>query len=194
MKPIHPMFVHFPVALVLTATLISLLAVLFKNRREELKIVLFWILILAAISALAAMLTGLYQDASGVYPEDNAIHQIMKVHKLLGIIIASSMIVITLWFVIRKHKIQFKELLIITLFLFLTSGVLAYSGYLGGKMVYEEGEGVKPMEQYIMRQPGGSLYKPGEINQDSLKQGNNMLPERKKNTKSKNDSIYSPVK
>jgi len=182
MEPIHPMFVHFPIALLLTATLISFLAVLFKKKREELKIVLFWLLILGAISALAAMSTGLYQDASGVYPEDNVIHQIMKVHKLLGIIIASSSVLITLWFVIRRHKIKFRELLIITLFLALISTVLAYSGYLGGKMVYEQGEGVKPMEQYIREMPGGSLYhhQNSITKKDSLIQLNDTLSEERK--------------
>ncbi len=157
METIHPMIVHFPIALLLTATLISFLAVLFKNKREELKIVLYWIMILGAISVLAALFSGLYEDARGVI-HDDAIHQIMKVHKLLGFIITSAFVLITLWFVIRKRKIQYRELLIITLFLIATSSVLVYSAYLGGKMVYEEGTGVKPMEKYIMEMPGGSMY------------------------------------
>ncbi len=157
METIHPMIVHFPIALLLTATLISGLAVLFKKKREELKIVLYWVLILGAISVLVALFSGLYEDARGVV-HDDAIHQIMEVHKLLGFIIAFAFISITLWFVIRKHSIQYRELLIITLLLIGTSGVLVFSAYLGGKMVYEEGTGVKPMEKYIMQMPGGSMY------------------------------------
>ncbi len=157
METIHPMIVHFPIALLLTATLISFLAVLFKNKREELKIVLYWIMILGAISVLAALASGLYEDARGVI-HDDAIHQIMKVHKLLGFIITSAFVLITLWFVIRRNKIQYRELLVIMFFLIATSSVLVYSAYLGGKMVYEEGTGVKPMEKYIMEMPGGSMY------------------------------------
>ncbi len=156
METIHPMIVHFPIALLLTATFISTLAVIFKNKREELKIVLYWILILGAISALAALFSGLYESERVIH--DEAIHKIMEVHKFLGFVIASAFVLITLWFIIRKRKIQFRELLIITLFLIGTSSVLVYSAYLGGKMVYEEGAGVKPMEKYIMEMPGGSLY------------------------------------
>jgi len=157
METIHPMIVHFPIALLLTATLISFLAVLFKKKREEFKTVLYWVMILGSISVLAALFSGLYEDARGVI-HDDAIHKIMEVHKLLGFIITSAFISVTLWFVIRKRKIQYRELLIITLFLIATSSVLAYSAYLGGKMVYEEGTGVKPMEKYIMEMPGGSMY------------------------------------
>ncbi len=160
METIHPMIVHFPIALLLTATLISFLAVLFKNKREELKIVLYWIMILGSLSVLAALASGLYEDARGVV-HDDAIHEIMEVHKLLGFIITAAFVSVTLWFVFRKRKIQYRELLLITLFLIATSSVLVYSAYLGGKMVYEEGTGVKPMEKYIMEMPGGSMYQKG---------------------------------
>lgn len=159
METIHPIIVHFPIALLLTSTFISLLAVLFKNKREELKIVLYWILILGSISVLAALASGLYEDERVIH--DNAIHQIMEVHKLLGFIITSAFVSITLWFIIRKRKIRYRELWIITLFLIVTSAVLVYSAYLGGKMVYEQGAGVKPMEKYIMEMPGGSMYHSG---------------------------------
>jgi len=162
METIHPMIVHFPIALLLTATLISFLAVLFKNKREELKTVLYWIMILGALSVLAALASGLYEDARGVV-HDDAIHKIMEVHKLLGFIITAAFVSLTLWFVFRKSKIKYRELLIITLFLVATSSVLVYSAYLGGKMVYEEGTGVKPMEKYIMEMPGGSMYNRGEM-------------------------------
>ncbi len=162
METIHPMIVHFPIALLLTATLISFLAVLFKNKREELKIVLYWIMILGSLSVLAALASGLYEDARGVV-HDDAIHEIMEVHKLLGFIITAAFVSVTLWFVFRKRKIQYRELLLITLFLIATSSVLVYSAYLGGKMVYEEGTGVKPMEKYIMEMPGGSMYQKGEM-------------------------------
>ncbi len=156
METIHPMIVHFPIALLLTATLISGLAVLFKKKREDLKIVLYWILILGAISVLVALFSGLYEDARVVH--DDAIHEIMEVHKLLGFIIAFAFVSITLWFIIRKRIMKYRELLIITLLLIGTSGVLVFSAYLGGRMVYEKGTGVKPMEKYIMEMPGGSMH------------------------------------
>ncbi len=188
METIHPMIVHFPIALLLTATLISFLAVLFKKKREELKIVLYWIMILGAISVLAALFSGLYEDARGVV-HDDTIHKIMEVHKRLGFIITSAFVLITLWFVIRKRTIQYRELLIITLFLIATSSVLIYSAYLGGKMVYEEGTGVKPMEKYIMKMPGGSMYKyERETIQETTNQMKKALPRMEKKAKPGDDS------
>jgi uncharacterized membrane protein len=169
MTTIHPIFVHFPIALLLTATLISVLAVLFKNKREELKIVLYWILILGAISVLAALFSGLYEDERVVH--DEAIHKIMEVHKLLGFIITTVFVLITIWFIIRKRKIRLRELTVMTLLLIGTSGVLVYSAYLGGEMVYEQGAGVKPMEKYMLEMHngegqhshGGEAMQPGEM-------------------------------
>ncbi len=155
METIHPMIVHFPIALLLTATLISVLAVLFRKKREELKIVLYWVLILGAISVLAALFSGLYEDERVIH--NDAIHQVMEVHKLLGFIITSALVLITLWFVIRKRNIRYKELVIIMILLIGTSSVLVYTAYLGGKIVYEQGAGVMPMEKYIMEMPGGSM-------------------------------------
>ncbi len=190
METIHPIIVHFPIALLLTAAFISLLAVIFKKKRDELKIVLYWILILGAISVLAALFSGLYEDGRVIH--DNAIHQIMEVHKRLGFVIASAFVLITLWFIIRKRKIQFRELLIITLLLIGTSSVLVYSAYLGGKMVYEEGAGVKPMEKYIMEMPGGSLYNQrGETTPNAGKQVEHEHPEMKKGANSPHDSTDS---
>jgi uncharacterized membrane protein len=190
METIHPMIVHFPIALLLTATLISVLAIIFKNKREELKIVLYWILILGAVSVLAALFSGLYEDERVIH--DEVIHKIMEVHKRLGFVIASAFVLITLWFIIRKRKIQFRELLIITLLLIGTSSVLVYSAYLGGKMVYEEGAGVKPMEKLIMKMPGGSLYHhEGGIIHNAGEQVEHKHPEMEKDANSPRDSTDS---
>ena len=47
---------------------------------------------------------------------------------------------------------QIKELIILTIFLIVASIMLAYTAHLGGKMVYEEGAGVIPMEKMINNQ------------------------------------------
>ncbi len=153
METIHPIVVHFPIALLITATFVGLLAVLFKNKREELKIVLYWILILGSIGVLAALVSGLYEAGRVVHNE--AIHKIMEKHELLGYIITSAFAIIALWVIIRKRKIQIRELTVITLLLLASSSVLVYSAYLGGQMVYEQGAGVKPMEKLMMEMHGG---------------------------------------
>jgi len=147
METIHPITVHFPIALVLTATLISILALLIKPKRKELITVLYWIMLLGSLSVLTALLTGIYESGKVVHNE--TIHEIMETHELLGYIVSASFILLTLWGLFKGKRLKVKELFMITSLLVATSGVLVYSAYLGGRMVYEEGAGVRPMEKII---------------------------------------------
>ncbi len=162
METIHPIVVHFPIALLITATFIGFLAVLLKNKREELKTVLYWVLLLGGISILIALFSGIYESGRVVHNE--AIHKIMETHELLGYIVAGAFVLLTLWVVLRKQNIQRKELTVIALLLLASSSVLIYSAFLGGKMVYEEGAGVKPMEKMMLEMHGGDghQHKHGE--------------------------------
>lgn len=54
--PIHPMLVHFPIALLFTSVLFDL--VFFFTGREEFKKGGFWLLILGWTAGLAAILSG----------------------------------------------------------------------------------------------------------------------------------------
>ncbi len=165
METIHPIIVHFPIALLITATFISLLAVFYKNKREELKTVLYWLLILGGISILVAFASGLYEAGRVVHNE--AIHEIMETHELLGYIITSAFVLIAVWFIIRKQKIKIKELTLIAFLLLASSGVLVYSAYLGGQMVYEQGAGVKPMEKMMLEMHGGEHHHGAEDSHDA---------------------------
>lgn len=153
METIHPIVVHFPIALLITATFISFLAILYKSKRKELITVLYWILLLGGISILIALFSGLYEAGRVVHNE--AIHEIMEVHELLGYIITGAFSIIALWVIVRKQKIKIKELVVIAFLLLGSSSVLVYSAYLGGKMVYEQGAGVKPMEKMMLEMHGG---------------------------------------
>ncbi len=165
METIHPIVVHFPIALLITATFTGLLAVFFKNKREELKTVLYWLLIFGVIGILVALASGLYEAGRVVHNE--AIHEIMEIHELLGYIIASAFVLIALWFIVRKQKIKIRELMLITLLLLAFSSVLVYSAYLGGKMVYEQGAGVKPMEKIMLEMHDGDHHHNAETTPDA---------------------------
>jgi len=159
METIHPITVHFPIALVLTATLVSVLSLLIKAKRNELMIVLYWIMLIGSVSLLAALFSGLYESGKLVHNE--TIHEILETHELLGYIISASFILLTLWVLFRNRRLQVRELYFITALLVATSTVLFYSAYLGGRMVYEEGAGVKPMEKIIEQMHGGTGHDHG---------------------------------
>ena len=166
METLHPITVHFPIALVLTATLIGILAVVVKSKRRDLVVVLYWLMLIGSISILAALFSGLYEAGKVVH--NNAIHEIMETHEILGYIISASFILLSIWVLIRNKKLQVRELYIVTVLLMVTSIFLVYSAYLGGKMVYEEGAGVAPMEKIIEQMHGsGGHSHGGEMMQEN---------------------------
>jgi uncharacterized membrane protein len=150
MEILHPKIVHFPIALLLTAAFIAVLSVLIRGKREELKIVLFWNLIIGAVGSVLAVISGLYEKSNLVHNE--TIHELMLQRERLGYIITGIFIFLALWSYLIKSKVNYKSLFVITLVLIITSVLLGYSSYLGGRMVYQEGAGVKPMEKIIQSQ------------------------------------------
>ena len=102
METLHPITVHFPIALVLTATLIGILAVVVKSKRRDLVVVLYWLMLIGSISILAALFSGLYEAGKVVH--NNAIHEIMETHEILGYIISASFILLSIWVLIRNKK------------------------------------------------------------------------------------------
>jgi uncharacterized membrane protein len=150
MIPLHPRIVHFPVALLISAAVFGILALLFKNKRKLFKEVLFWNLLFGLIGAIAAVLTGLREEDTIIH--NYKIHTIMEIHKLLGLIFTGIFLLLFVWMFIRKLKMKTGELAAFTVILVLTAGLLGYSAHLGGKMVYKEGAGVIPMQSIIIKQ------------------------------------------
>lgn len=147
MENLHPIFVHFPIALTFLALLFAFLAIIVPGKRELMKEMLMWTLLLGALAAITTAATGLY--ASNNVPHNEAIHKIMTVHKTYGIIIGSSFLVLSLWMIIRRVKMRVGELVFLTVFLAALTGLTGYSASLGGEMVYEHGAGVAPMMEMM---------------------------------------------
>ena len=81
MESVHPIFVHFPIALVLTA--LGLDTVALVSKRPALHRVALWNLSLGTLGAAAAVFTGL--KAAEVAKHSFEIWQIMELHEHLGI-------------------------------------------------------------------------------------------------------------
>ena len=70
---IHPLFVHFPIALLLTSFAAYILGSLFK--KEELLITGKWFLYFGTLAAAVTVLTGL--EAEKTVPHGGEVHEIM---------------------------------------------------------------------------------------------------------------------
>ena len=137
MESAHPLLVHFPIALLLSALALEGLALALK--RPALHRVSLWNLGLGTLGAAAAVVTGLQAEDVGKHSFE--IWQVMQVHKRLGIttliigVMASGLRLFT-----RDRLSPRLRALACALMLAMAS-TLAAGGYLGGRLVYEFGVG-----------------------------------------------------
>lgn len=81
MESVHPLAVHFPIALLMAALFLDGVALVFK--RPGLHRVALWNLGLGTLGAAVAVLTGL--QAAKIAKHSFEIHQVMELHRKLGI-------------------------------------------------------------------------------------------------------------
>ncbi|MBD3919034.1 hypothetical protein H8B09_09735 [Paenibacillus sp. PR3] len=135
---IHPILVHFPIVLITIGLLYDLFV---SIRRRELPLKQgIWIWLAAALSAWLSVATGPEDDARG-----NTLF--LETHSTLADITAwvvTILVVVRLFLIIRGKQSFVKLTLVVYLVFAVASCALVLgTGYYGGKMVYEEGIGVK---------------------------------------------------
>ena len=135
---LHPLFVHFPVALLPTSLL--LLGLALWRRQPSLIVAGRACLYLGVLGAIAAVVTG-WQAGEGI-PHNDTIHNMMKIHKYAAIGVLFVALGLSAWsFKVdwegRKQAWSFVGVLLVV------NVVLVSVGDLGARMVYVEGAGVK---------------------------------------------------
>ncbi len=131
----HPLIVHFPVALFISALGVEALSLFFKN--DTWHQTALHLYVLAALTTPFAVLTGLYE-----VDRFQLKHHVLNLHKnfgllTMGVSLASLAI---LWFVSKKNPANFRAVFIIVLLL--AVGFVSLAGFNGGRLVYEYGVGV----------------------------------------------------
>lgn len=148
---LHPMIVHFPIALLIIGFLTDLTGLFIK--REFLTQTGFYLLILGALGTIAALLSG-EQAGEGIV-EAGALKQAIEMHEeaaeLAVWLVGIAAVVRILLVILKKYTGAFK---IAALVLFMVGvGAVARTGYYGGKLVYEHAAGV----QFNLGLPEGDL-------------------------------------
>ncbi|MFD1095616.1 DUF2231 domain-containing protein [Salegentibacter chungangensis] len=138
----HPLSVHFPIALLLTAFLFKLIALRFRTST--------WInggsilLLLGVTGIWIAVYTG--DLADGIVSRELCDPTVLKDHENLAILTAWIFTGTLLAEILRFFNISFfgKKLMkfVIVLALAVGSGYLAYVGHLGATLVYQQAAGV----------------------------------------------------
>jgi uncharacterized membrane protein len=137
---VHPVFVHFPIVLFPLSLLFYLLGMRIKQQGFRLAAQL--ILVLAAVSAMVTLATGLIAEDS--FPHNEIIHAMMQTHKTMAYFIVSSGVIMVVWSFIRRESKPCCFIGFIGILALVCLAVLLNAD-LGGRMVFVEGAAVKAM-------------------------------------------------
>ena len=138
MHPIHPMVVHFPIALLITSVVFDFLAM--RWRHKSFQDAGFYTLIAGLLGAAVAVLTGAMAEEVA---EDKGIPEsVLEIHEALGYATLLFFIGLLALRLLMRWKL-IKEIPA----LYLAMGVagimiLSAAGYFGGSLVYDFGAGV----------------------------------------------------
>ena len=131
---LHPMLVHFPIALIIVGFTAEVVSLFFKSEKCLSKTG-FYLLILGTLAAIVAWSTGqLFTD----HPSEGEILSIFERHKIGGWITIIVMIIgsaFRIWLIVKKkEETQLKWIAFGSYFLGFAA--VSYTGFLGGIMVY----------------------------------------------------------
>jgi len=138
MPNIHPIIVHFPIALLIAAFVFDASGVVL--RRDELTRVGWWCHAVGTIFLIAAVASGLF--AKGNIVIDSAALATLDAHEQLAFLSSSTFVVLLFWRVGLKTKLPERMwLLFWGLYLLGVSAIILGAWY-GGEMVFRFGLGV----------------------------------------------------
>ena len=146
MQNIHPILVHFTIALFTTSVVFDIIGYLTK--RESLKSAGWWNLLFATIAAVPTIITGLLAESS--LPHTDEAHRLMEIHETLGFIVLGTMVILLVWRSLNRGSLPARLTGIFLLLGVIGVGVITTGGYYGGEMVYTHGMGVAPMMESMM--------------------------------------------
>lgn len=131
---LHPLSVHFPIALILAGFLFDVFSLIFRKEKCLSKAG-FWLMILGTLSAVAAYLTGEFfsRDLIGPAGEHKEIHELWA--KTTMFTMLGALIIRVIAMVMKKDKGPLKWL-VFGLYL-AGAGLVSYTGFLGGSLVYD---------------------------------------------------------
>ena len=137
MESIHPILVHFPLALLTASFLVEGLAI--ALRRPALHAVSLWNLALGTLGAVGAVLSG--RQAMALAKHSMEIHEVMELHEKMGYLVLIGAVLVLAWRVLTGGSVGPRSRWAAWLALGLVCGGMVYGAYLGGRMVYEFGVG-----------------------------------------------------
>jgi len=161
---LHAALNDLPAALLIGAVIFDLLGA--ATRREALRVASFWTLMLGALGAAAAVISGLQAEDHIAHGE--AVHRIMETHEELALISAGIFGVLALWRIVRERRMGSAERALALALGVGGAAVLTATGVYGGKLVFEHAAGVptEVLRNEIGQRAAGHHHEAGEEHGD----------------------------
>ncbi len=137
---LHAMIIHFPIALLMAGFLSEIIALF--SKKDFFRQAAFYLLILGALGATAAYLTGGY---AGEGIEEGPLKKPMQLHEqaatftLVLAIVTALFQAAVLYFKYNRSWVKWVGVILFTAL----AGSVSRTGYLGGQLVYSHGAGVE---------------------------------------------------
>jgi len=142
MPNIHPLIVHFPIALIIVIMIMDFLGVL--SRRQSFISTANILTIFAAVGAAVAVVSGLIAEESVWRPGEA--NDLIELHETVGLaVLGMTLISLIFRLTVKKNKSGWPGWMAVILSL-IASALVGYGGYIGGEMVYKYGTGVRQAE------------------------------------------------
>ncbi len=139
MPNFHPLFVHFPIALIAVIAFCEIAALITgKSIFRQASLVLAVFVVLGAVGSVA---TGL--AAEETVEHSGAAHKLMETHEVVGLVFLGIVVIYALFRIVFRSRTRGITAWICTILAVAALAVVFYGGYLGGEMVYRYGVGVQ---------------------------------------------------
>ena len=145
LQNLHPLVIHFPIALLVGAALLYLAAGLLK--RDRVAHSAFVVLVMGALSLAGAVATGLYAE-QGVMLALSVREHLLQPHKTAMLATLAICTILTIWAVVARPFPKKGRLLFLFLLLVMI-GVMTAGADFGGRMVYDYNAGGSACHQPI---------------------------------------------
>ena len=143
LQNVHPLFVHFPVALVLVTLLFE--AFWWISGKDNFRLFATYLLYLSAISAITAVVTG-YIASNGL-GHDSPGHEFVHQHRDIMLWMSGMLLFTTLVVIFIRPLREGKQRRLLIFPLLVISSLLVYGADKGGRLVFEFGTGVKAVSK-----------------------------------------------
>ncbi len=145
LQNLHPLVIHFPIALLMGAALLYVAAWLLKSDRFAHSA--FVVLVMGALSLTVAVATGLYAER-GVMLSLSVREHLLRLHKTYMLATLGLCTMLTVWALLarpfpKKGSLPFLFLLLVMI------GVMTAGADFGGRMVYDYNAGGRACRQPI---------------------------------------------